>query len=349
MMKKIVIVAQGLNGGGAERVASLLANFLSKKHIVKYICVYNDKQEYDLSSNIEISHIKTNYKSSLLRLLDRNIKIFTKIRSIKPNNIISFVTNELLITQLFGYGVIHSLRNDPNNVDSSFIKKNIRNFLYSKANCVVFQTTGAKSYFNSKIQNKGIIINNPINTKILPKWESKNHNKSFITASRLYPQKNINMMIDSFYYLHKSYPEYSLEIYGDGALKEELNNRIIEMHAEDYIFLKGHVTNVHEIMSESFAFILSSDYEGLSNSMLEALAVGMPCICTDCPPGGAKSFITNGKNGFLVNVGNTKELTEKMKLLIENPGFADFFNKANHCLRDKLDAENICNEWEQLL
>ena len=156
------------------------------------------------------------------------------------------------------------------------------------------------------------------------------------------------MMIDAFFTFHKIYGEYKLEIYGDGPMREELVNYIKKISADSFIKICGHKKNIHEIMAESYAFLLSSDYEGLSNSMLEALCIGVPCICTDCPPGGAKTFIKDGKNGFLVEVNNTNAMTNAMIKLVKNEKLADDFFCANKNIRDELEEEKICERWEKL-
>lgn len=91
--------------------------------------------------------------------------------------------------------------------------------------------------------------------------------------------------------------------------------------------------------------VSSSDYEGISNSMLEALAIGLPCICTDCPVGGAKMVIKNNINGILIPVGDQKALEQKMILLAENDELIEKLSQNAVKIRTKLSISNIADEW----
>lgn len=349
-MKKVAVVAQGLSNGGAERVASILANhFVAKGYDTLFIAVYNDNKQYFLDKRITVATIRSERKNKLFRLIDRNIKIYQELKKFGADIVFSFITNELIWSEMKGLPIIFSLRNDPNHVDNDFIASYLRHFAYTHAKYVVFQTRGASEYFSEQIRSKSCIIANPIETSNLPFWCEHNHRKVFITACRLNEQKNIPMLIRAFIKLHKHYPEYSLEIYGKGELEKELNKIIVENDATSYISLLGHTTNIHEKMSECLAFVLPSDYEGLSNSMLEALAIGIPCICTDCPPGGARTFIKNEVNGLLTPVGDEKALYDAMEKLILNVDMAYDFSKYSIGIRDELDAKVICERWEKLI
>ena len=349
-MKKVAIVAQGLSNGGAERVASILANhFISKGYDTLFISVYNDDRQYFLDKRIKITNIKSRRKNKLFRLIDRNIKIYRELKKFGADTIFSFITNELIWSEIRGLSVIFSLRNDPNNVDNTFIASHLRQFAYKNAKHIVFQTQGAADYFSEQIRLKSSIIANPIQTSNFPFWFKHNHRKTFMTACRLNKQKNIPMLIRAFVEIHKQYPEYTLEVYGKGELKNELNDMIVQNDATSYIHLLGNVNNIHEKMSECAAFILPSDYEGLSNSMLEALAIGIPCICTDCPPGGAREFIKNEVNGLLTPVGDEKAMYDAIEKLILNPDMGYSFSKYSSRIRRDLDAKVICEKWERLI
>ncbi|HII4499411.1 TPA: glycosyltransferase [Clostridium perfringens] len=347
-MKKVCIIAQGLSDGGAERVATILANYLSeKKYEVSFIATYNDKREYELNEEIKLSFIRTTIKNKLFKLIDRNIKVYSIVKSFKPDIVVSFITNEVLLTEISGIPVIHTLRNDPSRIENGIITSRLRNYAYKHAKHIVFQTEGAREFFNKKIQNKSSIIVNPLDVRKLPSWEYKEYN--FITACRLSKQKNLPLLINSFIEFRKKYPKFSLDIYGEGELRNELQDLIDSKGAKEYIHLKGHSSNIHKIMASSYAFVLSSDFEGLSNSMLEALAIGMPCICTDCPPGGARMFIENEKNGLLVPVGNLASLTDAMIKIANDYDLAKKLSLNTQNIKTNLDQNTICMKWENII
>jgi glycosyltransferase involved in cell wall biosynthesis len=346
----VVVIANGLNCGGAERVASLLANYLDEKgYEVSFIAVYSDVREYALNERIAFIYIKKSLNIRFGNLMERNFRIYKEMKRLKPDIVISFNICELLLTQMMGIPVIHTLRNDPESVDNTFGWKQARNYAFRHAKYVVFQTKGAQKYFSIDIVKKSSIIPNPLNTSILPFWSAGEHNKTFVTACRLNKQKNIPMLIHSFISFHKDHPDYSLEIYGEGELKAELNDLIQSKNAGDYIILKGRSTSIYDIMAGAFAFILSSDYEGLSNSMLEALAIGLPCICTNCPPYSASEYIDDGINGYLCDVGNTEMMTKKMIEVAGNSIKLDALSKKSKQIRDKLDTQNILRSWVEII
>ncbi len=348
--KRVVVIANGLNCGGAERVASLLANYLDEiEYEVSFIAVYSDVREYALNERIAFIYIKKSLNIRIGNLMERNIRIYQEIKRLKPDIVISFNICEVLLTQMMGIPVIHTLRNDPESVDNTFGWKQARNYAFRHARHVVFQTRGAQKYFSKDIIKKSSIIPNPLNTGILPVWSGGGHNKTFVTACRLNKQKNLPMLIHSFISFHKDHPEYSLEIYGEGELKEELNDLIKSKNAADYIILKGRSSEIYDIMAGAFAFVLSSDYEGLSNSMLEALAIGLPCICTNCPPYSAAEYIDDGINGYLCEVGNTEMMTRKMIAVAGSNLKPDTLKKKSKQIRDKLDTQNILRSWVEII
>jgi glycosyltransferase involved in cell wall biosynthesis len=129
---------------------------------------------------------------------------------------------------------------------------------------------------------------------------------------------------------------------------EALSAQIHALHAEDYIILKGFSSDIHAVMAHSSGFVLPSNYEGLSNSLLEALCIGVPCVSTDHAPGSAREYITSGENGFLTKVGDAQDMKEKICALIENEELSRTFAERNLAIRERLDVEVICKEWAKL-
>lgn len=256
---RIAIVAHGLANGGAERVASILANYLAgQKNDVLFIAMYSEKRDYELNRNIQFVYVKTYRKNPFLKVIERNKIICRELSAFKPDVTISFLTTELLLAVMKGHPVVFSLRNDPSHESSGVIYKKLRAYAYAHSQHVVFQTKGAQDYFSDKVKKKSSIIPNPLDMDQMPLWDFNNHNKSFITACRLNKQKNLPLMIKAFEKFHKEYPDYSLEIYGEGELRDELQGLIDDLRASLFIRLMGRRNDIHEIMSKSFAFVLSS-------------------------------------------------------------------------------------------
>lgn len=350
-VKKIIIIAHGLSDGGAEKVASILASYMSQRGFaVTYVCAYRNvnninREEYCLDSQICLKYVEVGEKNHLFRFLERNYRIYKIVKEINPDIVISFINYDTLFTSFSKVPIIYSLRNDPSHVKGTKIRTAIFNLEYWRAYKIVFQTNGARNAFGRRIREKSVIIANPLITQSLPVWNGEEHKNIFITACRLNRQKNLHMMVDAFIKVHELHPEYKLEIYGDGELRDEISEHIHKENADDYIIIKGYSTDIHSMMKNSAGFLLSSDYEGLSNAMLEALCIGLPCVCTDSPPGGAREYIEDGINGFLCEIGNAQQMADKISVLIEDTDLAKTFSINSVKYREALNVDGICEKW----
>lgn len=352
-MQNIVFVVPSLSGGGAERVVSVLANKLSERDFkVNVICLLKPEHTYYTSEKVSVFFIHRETKNRLKRNLEKFSDFIRLLKKISPDTIISFTYDCSMITSVANIFInaklIISERNDPNNDPSRKWLRIIRNFLYNFGDGFVFQTEDAKSYYGKNIQKKSVVIGNPINEKLPLPYEG-DREKRIVCVSRLAPQKNIKMLIDAYDIAKKELAEYIVEIYGDGPLKQELLNYIEGKGLSDKIILKGYCTNVYDSILKSSIFVLPSDYEGISNSMLEALALGIPVISTDCPIGGAKMYIKNGKSGILVKVGDVQELSLKIKELAYNEKMRNNFSKESRKIMRVLSADTISREWVDLI
>lgn len=353
-MRKIVFITGFLSDGGAERVISVLAKQLAGlEYKVEIITIYGDKNDYMNDERISIHPIviKTNKKS--INVFRRIYILRQYIKKIKPDIIVTFmaiVNLYTILSQAFlKTKLIISERNDPYQNPELKILRKIRNFLYRYADGYVFQTPDAKKYFlNKKIQKKGIVIPNPLISN-LPYWKRGKTEKTLISACRLTEQKNLPMMINAFEDIKKDYPEYKLKIFGIGKLQTELQNMINKKGLNNHVILAGFSNNIHKEMANSEIFVISSNYEGISNSMLEALAIGVPVISTDSPIGGARMFISNNKNGLLTEVGNTNQFYNAIKRLLNNPKFAESLSGEAMKVREYLAPEIVANQWDEYI
>ena len=152
-------------------------------------------------------------------------------------------------------------------------------------------------------------------------------------------------MIDSFNEVLKKHPEYSLYIYGDGILKDQLETQIINLGLEKKVFLPGNKPDVHKEIADAKVFVLSSDYEGLSNALLEAMMMGFPCVSTEC----AGEYIINGENGILVPLRDKDSMVNAINYIIENQDAAlDMGEKAKESV-SKCSIEFIMRKWNKII
>ena len=194
------------------------------------------------------------------------------------------------------------------------------------------------------IQKKGVVIPNPINDQI-PYFDVKEREKVIMSAGRLKPQKNYPLLIRAFAKFSASFPDYYLDIYGEGYLLEELVALADELGVKEKVRFKGFCSDIFPIMAKVGMFVMSSDYEGISNSMLEAIAIGTPTICTDCPVGGARQMIEDQVNGMLVPLGDVDALAAAMCKVAGDKEFAEMLGNNGKKIREKYPIEVIAEKW----
>lgn len=352
-MKKVLFVMNRLGKGGAERVATLIANELYKnKYEVKFISYAGTENTYKIDEGIKCEKLKIENSNKFIRKIKRIMLLRKEIKKYKPDIIIAFeyfINMQTILASLgLNVKVIISERNDPSKVGNRAGMRQLRNILYRNTDVLVCQTEQAKLFFPKKIRQKAVIIPNPI-MRNLPKRCQGIRRKEIVTFCRIAKQKNLKMMVDAFEMLTVDYPDYKLVIYGEGPEKEKIEQYIQDKKLNDRITLKGFTQDVHKNIVNSSMYVSSSNYEGISNSMIEAMGIGLPTICTDCPCGGARMMIEDGVNGILIPVGDTEKLYQSMKKIIEKPEFAEKLSKNSIKINQRLDQNKITKMWLELI
>ncbi|MEK4751963.1 glycosyltransferase family 4 protein [Priestia sp. FSL R5-0597] len=346
---KIVLIMGAFSFGGAERVMCNLANHLSENnHNVTLITLYNKEQCYPLHDNVHIVN-GLNFRSKV-----KAISLLRKqIETLSPDVVMSFMTHINILTiisTLFKQiPIIISERNDPRIHPSGTYLRILRKILYPFADGVVFQTKEAQEFFSKSIISKSMIIPNPLTLDMKEKTEDGKRENSIVTVGRLTRQKNQALLIRSFKEVLKDFPNYKLRIYGEGNLREELLILIKQLNLEGKVILMGASDNILEEIDKCKIFVLPSDSEGMPNSLMEAMATGLPCICTDCTSGGPRYLIKDGQNGVLVPVGNQADLTKALLDLLKDEKKREIMGSNARGIFEKLDPHKVFSKWEGFL
>jgi len=210
----------------------------------------------------------------------------------------------------------------------------------------VFQTSDAKKYYNIIDESKQIILKNPVSSEFDVEPFKGERKKVIVTAGRLSEQKNHELLIEAFSKVKDKFPEYKLVIYGDGPLKDKLQNKIEAVGGENNIILAGRVNQIIDKIHDASLFVLSSNFEGMPNALLEAMSLGLPCISTDCPVGGPREIIVNNENGVLVKLNNADDMANAIDKILSDREFAEKIGNNANKIYNQFSVENVCNKWE---
>lgn len=367
---RISFVTYSLSNGGAERVIANLANyFIAEGMKVDVITLLNTDISYKLNPNINVIPLDNIYtkennvevkKNKLEKIpyylkkmvLNHNRKNILKdvIQRLNSDVFVSFLPEpSFMLLKLRKYvpgKIVVSVRNDPKIEYSNLRRKILMKRLYKMADGFVFQTSEAMNYFSQEIKSKAEIIANSLNPNFIKKRYEGKRKKEIVTVGRLVDQKNQKLLIESFKDIVSDIDEdYKLIIYGDGYLKDNLANYINQCGLSDRVILGGKIDCVEDVIYKSNIFVLSSDYEGMPNALIEAMSLGLSVISTDCPCGGPRELIKDGDNGLLVEVGNREMLSKKMLVLINDDNLRERIGVKAQEIQKKLNPEIINKKW----
>lgn len=348
---KIFFCLGSMNRGGAERVVANLSNYFIGDNDVSIIVTKQWKPEYNLNESIGyfVLDNEVNNKSFLSRTLCRIKKLRIILKTESPDIVIAFLPEpsfRLMVAKSFlPVKTIVSERNDPNIEYDSIIKRLLARILYSRADGFVFQTPDAKKWFSKKIQNKSVVIPNPIDEKFLCIPYTGEREKTIVTVGRLVEQKNQKLLINAFYAFHRIHKDYRLKIYGEGPLRNDLQKQIKELNLIESVALMGEVSDIKKEIYKAGMFVLTSNYEGMPNALMEAMALGVPCISTDCSIGGPKYLIKNNENGILVKMNDMDDLVLAMTKIINDERFATRISFTASCTMHNYASNSINDKW----
>ena len=354
-MKSCMFVVPSLSDGGAERVVSVLSSELSKR--VEKVCVliyWDTEQNYPVSSNVKIINLSGGNKRSYdqMKTSERLKKMRSIIKREQPEIVIPFLPHVCLQMGIATIGlncnVIQTVRNNPKTSPPEANRRKIRDLQIFMSKCTIVQNEEQLNYFPKNWRNKIHILPNPINESFLKTEYKGSGSFKAVSVGRLIEQKNFPLLIDAFSEFVRKHPDATLSIYGDGALKNVLHEQIVKNGMSDNIFLKGRSDNLPEILASSSVFIMSSDFEGMPNSLMEAMAVGIPVISTDCPTG-PKELIGNNERGYLIEIGNQEVLRKAIETVKTQKASAqEKALKAKVYVQSEFSPEEIANKFIEI-
>jgi len=260
---RIMMVITGMKSGGAERVMATLCNELSKEHEVQLSILKSQNSDYYLSPKIKVVggniHHKNFFKSIYF--------IKREIENKKPDIILSFMTKSnivaLVAKELSKYKVPVIIAERANPHNTSKIISLIRKYIYQKADGCVFQTKWAQEYYKNILKCESVIIKNPLTPEFKVEKYNGPKKQKIVCTARLSKEKNQKLLINAFNIIKDKYPNYKVEIYGEGPLRETLKNQIETLNLQNSVFLMGRKKNIQKHIKEAEIFVLPSNSEGM--------------------------------------------------------------------------------------
>lgn len=320
-VKKVIFALPNMSSGGAERVVSILANNLVKRGVkVEIWLYYGLTLHYQLDKLVQVDYLDLENFSIRKRIaiLHSKLKqVKQKERDIVFIPFLGAILNISVVANLgTGIPLVACERNNPYIHGTTLLQKIKAQIPFLMATHCVFQTPDARDYYSLVSSHRCSVIINPI-TQSSYNWKGVLSPSRLISVCRLHKQKNLPMTFDVVELLKQKIPDLHIDIYGDGDLKYAIEDEIDKRGLAHNVSLMGVTKNVPFVLSNASVFISTSDFEGISNSMLEAMSVGMPLLCTDCPIGGARLMLKDGA-GILSPIKDAELFANSLEELLSN-------------------------------
>lgn len=348
MIMKAIFALPDMGPGGAERVVSILCREFSLKGIETEIwMLFGNRIHYELPFDTIVKELNLLAlpKIKRLSLLRKRLK---KEKNITEDvSVLALHDSSLKYVEGASLGlnirIISCERNNPYVKGTGVLSRIKAVFPYLCSSFSIFQTYDARKYYSIIPDKRCAVIPNPI-TPVSIRWNGDIDSMKLISVCRLHNQKNLPMTVDVIDILKNKYPDIHLDIYGEGPLENELKELIRKRKLDKNISLRGVTDNVVEKLANSSVYISTSDFEGISNSMLEAMSVGMPIVCTDCPIGGAALMLSDGA-GLLSGVGDAESVARNVDSVLTNKDYAKELALRAYEKSQLYSPEKIAEQW----
>ena len=347
-----------LHKGGAERVFVNLAEYFQKKgYRVTMVTQYQfqAEEEYALPQGVRrILSDLTEEELSNSRIVNfcRRVRKLRRIwKSEKPNLVLSCIGKNnfmtVVTTMLTGTRSVVSVVGEAKEEYPNRLMRGLADLLFPFADGIILQTERSRYFFNKRIQRRAVILPNSLNPDFIRARYEGVREKRIVAVGRMDANKNHEMMIRAFAALADRYPDYTLTIYGDGELREYLEGLARELGVSGRVLLPGVIPDVAKQIEKAALFLLTSYSEGVSNALIEALATGLPVICTDVPSGGTVELMTDGVNGLIIPPGDEKALISAMDRILGDPAYGERLGREAAKIQDRLAPDRVNRLWQE--
>jgi GalNAc-alpha-(1->4)-GalNAc-alpha-(1->3)-diNAcBac-PP-undecaprenol alpha-1,4-N-acetyl-D-galactosaminyltransferase len=362
---RLTLIMTNFEAGGAQRVMTIMVNYWAEKGWIIHVFVLNGEGKppfYPLHPDViwqdlDLSKPLGNPFSAVIRMRERLRRLRLAIQQTSPDTVISFNDETNVITLLATRGlrvpVIVSERNDPHCHAMKNPWRSLRPWTYRQAASVVSQTQYALEYFSGSIRSRGRVIPNPVIRtteigEIHGQHSPKHRGTTILAMGRLDWQKGFDLLIEAFAKVSARHHDCTLEIWGEGQERGNLEKMIADKGLEEWIKMPGVTKVPYEKMRQADLFVLSSRYEGFPNVLCEAMACGMPVVSFNCHSGPSE-IVRDGIDGILVSPEDTSALADALYRLLTDETERKRLAARAIEIAERFGIDNIMDQWTRLI
>jgi glycosyltransferase involved in cell wall biosynthesis len=363
----LLLFIYSLEGGGAERVAVSLANYWSGKGWRVTILTLAPAQCRYYKLHPAVRRISLNLASESRNALvglwynaRRIWKLRVALKRVRPDVALAMMsTANMLLALAAGsirnMSIIGSEHIHPPRYAMSQLWELLRRWSYRRLSAVTALTQDTKAWLqtNTLARHVAVIPNGiewplPIQPPMVaPHNLVSDRVRVLLAVGRLDPQKGFDWLVDIFSELSVRHPDWVLVILGEGPQRDALERQISTRNMNSRILLPGRVGNVADWYSRADLFVFSSRFEGFGNTLVEALAHGVPAVSFDCDTG-PRDILRDGVDGILVPADDVSGLNRALNRLMGDDLLRRSFAERAREARDRFSMERIAGMWEAL-
>lgn len=357
-MKTLMIVTGSLGTGGLERITCFIANhFIGKQWNVVVLTLLQKEQGNNtfqyLNEKVKVvpfcgENDPSKQKIKSIRIWKKMIK--ENIKTFRPDSILCMTFKIGSMVSLFApkYSnrvTIREISDPKSKVRNRFVNF-VTEVLCRNVKSIIFQTQHERNCFHKRIRNKGVVIPNPLSISV--NRYGKFCEKKIFTLSRLLiNQKRQDILIKGFELFHETHPDYVLEIYGRGEDKNIIQTLISKTKCPSNIVIKDPMPNIHNTIIDYRCFVMTSDFEGMSNALLECYSLGIPCLSSDWP--GVEDIVTDETDGLLYKRQDYESFASKLARLSDDDELCKRITKAAIANSNRFDQKTIISKYCEVI
>lgn len=358
----ILFLTSSLGSGGAERVATTLANAWAKRgDKVTLVPTFSGGGHpfYEVSQLVELVYLADAVGSkskSPVGYVTRLMALRQMLYEKRPDVVIAFLPNVNIaaIVASFGFStpVIICERRDPFSQPCSKLWELACRLLYRCADMLTVQTVPLASTIGEIYGGVKRIraVPNPLPDPIVTtaKETACCNRKVLLSLCRLSSEKQVEMAITAFSSLTSRFVDWDFHIYGEGPCRDAIESHIDALGLQGRVFLFGRTTDPWGVMAAADAFLMTSKYEGFPNALLEAMGVGLACVVLDCPSG-PREITQDGEYAVLVAPNNLRALVESLERTMCDDFFRfDLGQRARESILRRYRLSAVLDKWDDL-